>query len=31
MKYIPDLTKEHLLQEMAAADQNPELIDLEVD
>ena len=30
MKYIPEVTKEHLLQEMAD-DQNPELINLDVD
>ena len=30
MKYIPELTKEHLVQEMAD-DENPELINLDVD
>ena len=29
MKYIPDLSKEQL-QDFAAADENPEIIDLEV-
>ena len=30
MKYIPELTKEHLVQAMAD-DENPELINLDVD
>ena len=30
MKYIPELTKEHLVQEMAD-DANPEVINVDVD